>query len=89
MELCLALSLHGGAGEAYKPGMTELLEQAIDAVRQLSPERQDSIARAILTLSAEEIDPEHLPYVLRGLAETQRREFVPDTKAVLRRFLGG
>jgi DNA-binding transcriptional regulator YdaS (Cro superfamily) len=69
--------------------MTELLEQAIEAVRQLPPERQDSIARAILTLSTEEIDPEHLPYVLQGLAETQRREFVPDTEAVLRRFVGG
>jgi hypothetical protein len=69
--------------------MTELLEQAIDAVRQLSPERQDYIARAILTLGAEEIDLEHLPYVLQGLTETQRREFVPDTEAVLRRFLAG
>ncbi|MEA2861947.1 MAG: hypothetical protein QOC72_3986 [Methylobacteriaceae bacterium] len=69
--------------------MTELLQQAIDAVRQLSPERQDYIARAMLTLSDEEIDPEHLPYVLQGLAETERGEFVPDTEAVLRRFLAG
>jgi DNA-binding transcriptional regulator YdaS (Cro superfamily) len=57
--------------------------------RQLSPERQDYIARAILALSAEEVDPEDLRYVLQGLAETERREFTPDTEAVLRRFLAG
>lgn len=89
--------LHCGAGEFYNVGVTELLEQAIDAVRLLPPERQDSIARAILTLSAEtkgplsaaEIDSEDLPHVLAGLAEAERGEFVPDTEAVLRRFLAG
>jgi hypothetical protein len=83
------MSLHCGAREAYKAGMTELLQQAIDALRQLPQERQDYIARAILALSAEEIDPEHLPHVLQGLAETERGEFAADTEAVLRRFLAG
>lgn len=34
--------------------MTKLLENAIEAVRRLSPERQDEIARAILTFAGED-----------------------------------
>jgi hypothetical protein len=60
------------------------------STRRGSCRRSDRIIlRAILALSAEEVDPEDLRYVLQGLAETERREFTPDTEAVLRRFLAG
>ena len=46
--------------------MTKLLEKALEAVRRLSPDDQDEIALAMLTLAGnegepEEIDPAHLP----------------------------
>jgi DNA-binding transcriptional regulator YdaS (Cro superfamily) len=74
--------------------MTKLLEQAFDAARQLSPERQDEIARAILTLiagekaSPEQIDPARLSDVLEGLAHARRRQFAneADVEAAFLRF---
>jgi len=73
--------------------MTKLLDKAVEAVRRLSPESQDEIALAMLTLSGnederEDIDPAHLPAVLAGLAEAKRREFASEAEieAVLRRF---
>jgi hypothetical protein len=73
--------------------MTKLLEQALDAVRQLSPASQDEIARAMLHLAgseteAEHIPPNHLAAVLEGLANAKRREFATDTEveAAFRRF---
>jgi DNA-binding transcriptional regulator YdaS (Cro superfamily) len=72
--------------------MTELLQQAIDAARQLSPERQDYIARAILALAddrgPQEIDPEDLPAVLEGFAQAERGEFASDetVEALFRRL---
>ena len=73
--------------------MTKLLEKALEAVRQLPPESQDEIARAMLTLASsdgepEEIDPPHLPAVLEGLAQAKRREFASDAEveAAFRRF---
>jgi hypothetical protein len=59
--------------------MTKLLEQAIEAVRRLSADTQDEIARTILHLTgndveAEPIDPSHLAAVLEGLAQAKRRE---------------
>ena len=73
--------------------MTKLLEQAIRAVRQLPTDAQDEIARAILHLAgseleAEPVDPAHLPGVLEGLAQAQRREFATDdeVEAAFRRF---
>jgi hypothetical protein len=69
------------------------LEKALEAVRQLSPDSQDQIARAMLTLAGneeepEEIDPAHLSAVLEGLAQAKRREFASDAEveAALRRF---
>src|SRR5882672_5593455 len=58
--------------------MTKLLERALEAVRQLPPDSQDEIARAMLNLAGnegepEEIDPAHLPDVLEGLAQARRR----------------
>ena len=54
----------------------ELVRKAIAAVRVLEPVDQDRIAEAMLTLAEgsepEDIDPEHLPDILRGLAEAER-----------------
>ena len=62
--------------------MTERLDRAIASVRNLDPEAQDRIASAMLSLldedEPEEIDPEHLPDVLQGLAEADRGEFASD-----------
>ena len=72
--------------------MTKLLEKALEAVSQLSPEDQDEIARAMLALASqgepEEIDPAHLPDVLASLAQAKRREFATDEEvdAAFRRF---
>ena len=73
--------------------MTKLLEKALEAVRQLPPDSQDQIARAMLTLAAgqdelEEIDPAHLTDVLESLAQAKRREFASDAEieAAFHRF---
>jgi hypothetical protein len=73
--------------------MTKLLEQALEAVRQLPPHDQDQIALAMLTLTGkdgelEEVDPAHLTAVLEGLAQAKRREFATDAQveAAFRRF---
>jgi hypothetical protein len=73
--------------------MTKLLEQALEAVRQLPPENQDEIARAMLTLAGDQgemepIDPTHLPDVLESLAQAKRRQFATDAEveAAFRRF---
>lgn len=74
--------------------MTKLLERALETVRQLDPEAQDHIARLILHCAdaeePEEIDPDHLPDVLKGLAQARRREFAPDEEvaAIFARFRG-
>jgi hypothetical protein len=73
--------------------MTKLLEKALEVVRQLPPDGQDEIARAMLTLAGdeaelEEIDLAHLPDVLESLAQARRREFATDAEveAAFRRF---
>jgi hypothetical protein len=73
--------------------MTKLLDKALQAVQQLSPEEQDEIARAILRLTAddeqpERIDPAHLEAVLEGLAQADRRELATgeEIEAAFRRF---
>jgi hypothetical protein len=73
--------------------MTKLLEKAIEAVRRLSPDSQDDIARAMLSLAGrdeepEPIDPTHLPDVLESLAQARRRHFATDEEieAAFRRF---
>ena len=65
--------------------MTELLEKALETVRRLPPETQDYIARAMLSLAAdegepEEIDPAHLQDVLESLAQAQRGEFATEAE---------
>ena len=73
--------------------MTKLLEKALETVRQLPPDRQDEIARAMLALAGdegepEEINPEYLSEVLESLAQAKRREFAKDAEveAAFRRF---
>jgi hypothetical protein len=73
--------------------MTELLEKAVEAVRRLTPEAQDDIARMMLSLAGQEeepepIDPDHLAAVLEGLAQAERGEFASDAEveAAFRRF---
>lgn len=73
--------------------MTKLLQKALEAVRQLPPDSQDHIARAMLALAGnegepEEIDAAHLPAVLEGLAQARRRQFATDAEieAAFRRF---
>jgi len=77
----------------YAGLMTKLLEKAVEAVRKLSAREQDEIARAMLLLAEQDdepepVDPAHLPAVLEGLAQAQRREFATDAEveAAFRRF---
>ena len=44
--------------EKHIPAMTKLLEKALEAVRRLSSDGQDEIARAMLTLAGDEGEPE-------------------------------
>lgn len=73
--------------------MTKLLDQALEAVRRLPHDTQDEIARTMLELVGNEgepqpIDDSHLPAVVQGLAQAQRREFATDAEveAAFRRF---
>lgn len=75
--------------------MTKLLDHALETVRQLPPADQDEIARAMLRLAQgerepKEINPAHLPAVLEGLAQAERREFATDAEveAAFRLFEG-
>jgi hypothetical protein len=78
----------------YNPLMTKLLDRALELVRRLSPDSQDEIARAMLSLAdqgePEEIEPAHLPAVLQGLAQAKSRTFATDSEieAAFRRFEG-
>ncbi len=73
--------------------MTKLLEKALAAVRRLPPDFQDEIARAMLTLAGDEVEPEaidpaHLADVLESRAQARRREFASDAEVetAFRRF---
>lgn len=73
--------------------MTKLLEKALKRARRLLPDDQDQIALATFTLSdqdeeSEAIEPAHIPAVLEGFAQANRREFATDAKveAAFRRF---
>jgi hypothetical protein len=74
--------------------MTDLLDQALEVVRALPRAEQDEIARAMLSLAEssqepEEIDPDHLPHVLEGLAQARRGERATQEQvdAAYRRFV--
>lgn len=60
--------------------MTTMLDQAVEAMRQMPPATQDSVAQAILTLANGseplDIEDEHLPALSEGLAQLERGEGV-------------
>ena len=64
--------------------MTKLLDKALEAVRTLSPSEQDEIARAMLALAKyadedeEDIDPEDLEAIERGLDDMKHGRFASD-----------
>ena len=77
----------------YLRVMTKLLEKAVEAVRKLPPGEQDGIAHAMLRFAQndgepENIDPAHLPAILRGLAQAKRGQLASDAEveAALGRF---
>jgi hypothetical protein len=56
--------------------MTKLLEQAIEHLRQLPEEMQDSAARAVMSQLEEEPEPGDLEAVAEGRAQIERGEFI-------------
>jgi len=63
--------------------MTKLLEKALEAVRALSPEEQDGIARVVLQLAGDEgssvvLLPEERAAIAKSKAAAARGEFGTD-----------
>jgi predicted transcriptional regulator len=63
--------------------MTKLLEHAIERIRGLPAQDQDALAKALLSLTGEEmavvqLDDDTRTAVEEGLAQAERGEFVPD-----------
>jgi hypothetical protein len=64
--------------------MTKLLQQALDAVRDLPPEEQDGIAHLMLRLAGHEnaaaiaLSPEERDAIARSKAAAARGEFATD-----------
>lgn len=56
--------------------MTKLLEQAIEQLRQLPEEMQDSAARALILQLQEQPEPGDLEAIAEGRAQIERREFI-------------
>ncbi len=79
----------------YTEAMTRLMQKALETIRGLSPDRQDEIARAMLTLAGhdtelEQINPADLSAVLEGLAQAKRGELATqaEVERAFRRFDG-
>jgi predicted transcriptional regulator len=73
--------------------MTTLLDKAVAAARCLTPEEQDEIARMILAMAenddeGEEIDPEDLEAIDRGLDDIKHGRIATDeqVEAAFRSF---
>jgi hypothetical protein len=67
----------------YCPGMTKLLEQAVETVRGLPPEMQDELARLLLQLAGEaqpplQLSPKEEASLDESLAQADRGEFATD-----------
>jgi predicted transcriptional regulator len=61
--------------------MTKLLEKAIEKVRELPAEDQDTVAVAVLSMAEEKpvaLDSETRAAIREGLEQARRGEFVPD-----------
>ncbi|MCJ2050800.1 hypothetical protein [Methylobacterium sp. J-070] len=72
--------------------MTDLLDKAVEAVRRMPPDTQETIAQAMLDLAGlgatVEIDPDDLQDVLAGLDEIARGDIATDeeVKSAFRQF---
>jgi hypothetical protein len=60
--------------------MSNVVDEAFEAVRKLPPERRDELAGFMLRLAVEDSDPEpidpaHMPAVLEGLEQAKRGQF--------------
>lgn len=77
-----ATDLHHPSAIAYTHLMTDLLEKAVSAARDQSPDVQDRVARAMLNLLRETepelIHPADLEAVLTGLQQLQRGEYATE-----------
>jgi hypothetical protein len=67
----------------YCPGMTKLLEQAVETVRGLPPEMQDELACLLLQLAGEaqpllQLSPEEEASLDESLAQAERGEFATE-----------
>lgn len=66
------------------PSMTDLLEKALEAVRRLSPDDQDEIARVIMQLAGSDsptpvaLSPEERAAIARSKAAAVRGELATD-----------
>jgi predicted transcriptional regulator len=61
--------------------MTKLLDKAIEKVRELPAEDQDTVAVAVLSMTEEKpvaLDGETQAAIREGLEQARRGEFVPD-----------
>jgi hypothetical protein len=63
--------------------MTKLLDKAIEAARGLTPDEQDEISKMILAMAEggdldDDIEPEHLAAIDKGIAQADRREFATE-----------
>ena len=63
--------------------MTKLLEQGIDAVRELPEERQNAAGELLLTVAAQNgkhsrLTAEQIKDAKKGLAQAERGEFATD-----------
>jgi len=63
--------------------MTKLLEQGIEAVRELPEERQNAAGELLITVAAQDkkrsrLTAEQLEDAKKGLAEAERGEFATD-----------
>jgi hypothetical protein len=70
-------------GQAYFDHMTKLLDQALEAVRQLPTETQDAIASAMLALAGTTTDPvvpndEEEAAIARSKTAARRGEFASE-----------
>lgn len=62
--------------------MTKLLEQVIEKVHKLPPDRQDEIAEVIAMIADGECTytPEQIEKMERGYRQTEAGEFAPEEK---------
>ena len=74
-------SVHCGTVCGTIHAMTKLLEKAIEAVRRLSPERQDEVAEMMLATSSDgmiAVSEEERAAILKGLKEADAGAFASD-----------